>query len=99
MRLKSYLTDKYIGLTDRKDKNQPNQPPEIEKILKELNTIFGRYYKKKDLKFGIIEEYKSPTEVLKIDENKIEKITRRWMKASEIFEEIKEEYIRSLHKK
>lgn len=96
MRFKNYLDDAYIGLVDRSEKNDYNDK-EVKRLLKELNRILERYYKKKDIKFGIIGEYKSPSEVLNLkDEKKMENITRRWMNLSEQLEEIKERRLKSL---
>jgi hypothetical protein len=46
----------------------------------------------------VVKEYKSPTEILtdELDETRLERITRKWMRISEEFEDIKEEHLKTL---
>ena len=98
MRLKKYLSDNYIGLIDKNEKSNYNIPNrETKNLLKELNNLLNRELPKSNMKFSIIDEYNSPIEVLEnVDERKLERITRKWMKLSNKFEELKENYISSL---
>lgn len=98
MRLNNYLNNQYIGLT--KDKTWQCKDKKVSSLLKELNMILDRYSSSNEYKFGLIDssEYKSPSEVLdnELDDKKLEKLTQRWMKLSEKFEEIKELHLDNL---
>lgn len=92
MRFRDYLNkepikDLYITLSSKKDYKKPMNE-ELERVLRDLNKFIDCY--SKEYKFCLSEEFKSPSEVLvKMDEKKIEKITRLWMKKSEELEDIK----------
>lgn len=99
MRLQNYFNDSYIGIVDKNQESpqELKKDKKINNLLKELNNYLSLHTKKKDVKFGITYDYHSPTEVINdIDERKLEKLTRKWMKLSEEFDEIKENYKNSL---
>jgi hypothetical protein len=78
MRLKNYLQDQYIGLVDKKTKSNQPISRETKNLLKELNNLLQRYDSDKNLKFDIVTDYTSPSEILQeLDENKLERITRK----------------------
>lgn len=96
MRLKNYLQDQYIGLVDKKTKSNQPISRETKNLLKELNNLLQRYDSDKNLKFDIVTDYTSPSEILQgLDENKLERITRKWMKLSNKFEELKDKHLTS----
>ena len=97
MRFKNYLNDSYIGIVEGNPKTEIKDK-KVLGLLKDLNRILQDKYKKKDLRFDVVEDYQSPTEVLadELDETRLERITRKWMRISEEFEDIKEEHLKTL---
>lgn len=78
MRLKNYLQDQYIGLVDKKTKSNQPVSRETKNLLKELNNLLQKYDSDKNLKFDVVNEYISPSEILQdLDESKLERITRK----------------------
>lgn len=101
MRFNNYLNNSYIGIVNKKEKNrqEPKKDRKTNNLLKELNDYLFLHTKYKDLKFDIVNNYSSPSEIIQdIDEQKLEKLTRKWMKISEKFEEIKESHIDKIKK-
>jgi hypothetical protein len=78
MRFKNYLNDSYIGIVEGKSKPEVKDKKVLD-LLKDLNRILQDKYKKKDMRFDVVKEYKSPTEILtdELDETRLERITRK----------------------
>lgn len=99
MRFQNYLNDSYIGIVEKNQEAdiQIKKDRKVNNLLKELNNYLLLHTNYETMRFDIVNEFHSPSEKLEnIDNKKLEKLTRKWMKLSEQFEELKDNYKKSL---
>lgn len=101
MRLKQYMDDMYIGITDKSYPSYTNENKDIEVLLKDLNRLL-EMSGEKNKKFDLVsrKQLKSPSEELSVkNERKLETLVRKWMKVNEQLEELKEFHKKGLQNK
>lgn len=96
MRFQNWLDNKYIGISE-KNETPVDIPSDIENIINKLNRFLPT--KNKKYKFSLVSEneFRSPSDVIKINKVKLNKMIQKWYEANEELENIKEKHKKGLH--